>query len=733
MDDEESTTAESETSSAASNKKRLPRKKRTATRAQPAVTVTSASAVNNTQQETIVTQPSTSATIVSQPSSAATTTVTQPPTATIVSQPPTSAAQISATAKSSTNKSAVSKPAANEDDDSDDVEIINTEIETICIDEVVISDDDGPTIKPSTATQPATVQTKVEPKSADPTQQATVLNNRSEENPPYACGTCKGYSGVTVASVRIHHMQKHPNQAFTVYILKDAYLSNKNNALPTPNQPKAGLELAKSPPLLTQLPPPPFDKNILYICYHCVFKASTLKDVYTHWKDSHKHPKKTSNNIVFPGRAFCFKITKMVTCFYCNKSGSYNDIKLHNFRAHHGVVFASVDASDCRKCGECDFRFKDDREEIRKHYETEHVMTSYVHMRAEPVDYLNDEFLEKIFETGYKGEHECEYCGVVSKYVEDYEEHHNTTHKDEPQKCKIIPARIEYGCPTCRDTMYEEIAMVKHIREHGMLYQCKFCDKTFQYLKMIKQHHEIMHKVKDETYRNVDVMSNLELYTGMRITFPNGLVLTKGEAKNTKYGNINEVIEYVTKLNEEELEAVRQRQENEAKENASMDPSDTKPFDRSQDVKRYKGPGKRALKQETKDDDDFAPKKRRSTKKKIISSSSSGEEFEDDDEQPLLKRRLTLSRPFKRLKTESPSSEDEPLSKLKVNEYSFYGQKPKPFDLNKIYTYMNVSGADMRVSCNRFAMLLNINPTLKLEPIRSMEDYHKLSKKKPKK
>ncbi|KAJ6635637.1 hypothetical protein Bhyg_14223 [Pseudolycoriella hygida] len=119
---------------------------------------------------------------------------------------------------------------------------------------------------------------------------------------------------------------------------------------------------------------------------------------------------------------------------------------------------------------------------------------------------------------------------------------------------------IMYGCINCAETSASETEMVTHIRKHLLQYQCKFCEKRFSHLEMIKVHHEIMHASKDVTYRNIDINENLDKYLAMKIIFPNGLVFTKGSAKYTKYGQMDGNIKLIAELDAKELEAAKKRQ-----------------------------------------------------------------------------------------------------------------------------------------------------------------------------
>lgn len=284
--------------------------------------------------------------------------------------------------------------------------------------------------------------------------------------------------------------------------------------------------------------------------------------------------------------------------------------------------------------------------------------------------------------------------------------------------------------------------MVAHIRSHVLQYQCKFCEKRFNHLEMIKVHHDIMHQSKDETYRNIDVSENLSKFAAMKIIYPNGFVLTKAEAKHTSYGVMDDIVAIVNEMNENDLDAVRQRQN----EKAAKDGSHT---------------------QETKGAKSFALTKKNVKRSRICDSDSDERNpptTSTTNKQTVRKRRKTMIEPTgsRSRDVESPATSEEnlplktlatrfnspsrksprksnPVSKplasdpIKtsssagitsgVNEpphslipVSHYGKRPKAVDLSKIFIEMPFgAGGSVSVSCDRFALLFNINPKLRLK------------------
>lgn len=632
-------------------------------------------------------------------------------------------------------------PATNhtdDDDDDDDVQIVEP---TESDDAVIISDEDSP-----------------------PSLTPEVVSKVKLEQ--YVCGTCNSFQHVTVRAVEEHHRGEHSGRPFSVLFngqssqeatatvtptVRDATVAKYRPAprsvvnartvdavaasttvitavappsLPSPSIPPPSLP---SPSIAPPSIPPPavktyasFDRNIVYICYHCVHKSPHIGEIYNHWKEAHKSSKTSNKNITFAGRPFLFKITKIVQCYHCLRTGTYNDIKLHNFRVHQGKQFACVDMGNLRRCGECVFTYKHNRNEILAHYEKEHAQAAYVQMRNEPYDYLTDAFLTKLLTVGYTdGEYKCRWCDEPQyRYKDDYDAHHDAKHPGKDKQFDRQPSGIEYGCSTCRDALPDERSMIKHIREHDMQYQCKFCEKTFQYLKMIKQHHEILHQSTDETFRNVDVKKNLDTYLNMRITFPNGLILSKGDVKLTKYGQIGTVLDYVTELNAEELQQVKDRQEEAAKleleRQQKVSPKTKVRAKNGQAAKKKTPKRKQTSSGDSDSSDDFVVSRR---KRKSASRRSRIIDSESDDDNSSVGGLAKAGGGAAAVA--SPSSEDEPLIRKVQRDtvLSHYGMKPKSIDLNAVFTYMNICGTEMRVPCSRLSLLFDIHPRLQLTSI----------------
>lgn len=548
------------------------------------------------------------------------------------------------------------------------------------------------------------VSTSSTPSTSSAISKPSTSSTPSTPSNPYNCGHCKKFSHFSMDEMTKHHNTAHPFKKQLISIEK---LLHESAALvkKSPIKPQKVL---------------PVGTDIIYICYHCIHKSNNVNELYHHWMLSHKKPKMALNNVTFPGRPFWFKITKFVVCFYCPKTDTHHNIRLHNSRAHSREPFITLDACDISKCGECNFRFTSDRNDMIEHYITEHG----IYTIQEPNRYLTDEFIEKLLIHGHSGKHTCLHCQTIFNYKEDFLDHQIVEHPDTTELVNITRDPISYGCPECRYMDDDELNMIKHMRKHCPIYQCNFCDKTFKYIKMLRQHHEIMHKAKYATYRNVDVEPNLSFYLTMKIILPNGWIMTKGEAGQTKYGKVDEIKAYIVQLNEEELvqfiEDQKTEQANEVMAvkqlNDALKKTKAGYHSRTSSLPKTTKNNKRTITNKNEEDEDsdattastrsselmYGKKRTKKSLKQPLSDNENDIDFEPKKSK----------KPVKRL---ASYNDDEPPAKLAKTEFSFYGKKPDVVDFSKVYTTMSVGGNEIKVSCDKFATLMvNINPTLKL-------------------
>lgn len=260
---------------------------------------------------------------------------------------------------------------------------------------------------------------------------------------------------------------------------------------------------------------------VKYKCEYCRECCTNSRMVYEHWKKKHE-----AN-----GAEFLFKIIKIFRCFYCRHCNTYDDLRAH-CKLKHGKEFAMVDNMNPLKCGLCDFQFKNDDTDIIDHFNKCHNMDG-VNPTIKLENFLTEELLER----------------VVSEKMEFFSKQND---------------QIMYGCSNpgqkqkCNETSCNELEVVAHIRKHNLLFQCNFCEQRLG--SMIKEHNLSAHNRDEETYSIIDVEEDLDKYLDLKIIFPNGLLLTKKESKQTRFGGMDEVINTVRALDVRDLAAVRKQQ-----------------------------------------------------------------------------------------------------------------------------------------------------------------------------
>lgn len=515
---------------------------------------------------------------------------------------------------------------------------------------------------------------------------------------------------------------------------------------------------------------------ISYGCYHCIFKSQVPEIIYKHWKDNHKHSKITTKNIEFPSRPFLFRIVRTFQCCYCRRSSHFKDLKVHCMRNHPYESFAMINNLEPRKCALCTHDFNSaDINEVIQHFKTSHKnLTS-----TEPDIYLTDELIDEVTSVLPREQVKCTQpnCNIVFFNMAELEDHTTARHAGSQKQYVSIPNDpIMYGCSVfCKDTAPSESEMVAHIRGHINDYLCNFCEKRFDKLDMIKVHHEIMHDSKDETYRNVDVQEHLIKYSSMKIIFPNGLVLTKSEAKHTKYGAMDDVLKLATEMNENDLEVVRKRQEENNKTVAKDDGDNKRSAKVTKSTKNVKADkrvkplviSKKDLKRrriaDSSDSSDSSDnpseptaklartlvlrKKRKTTGEtepdvptkssaptsKIESSSNSDENTplkqliprlapssdpirsspRKAKKTPTVRSKLPLQDTKTKVDVASTTDDSEPLQRLVT--ISDDSKKAKRVDLTKVFIDMPFGESSMKLSCDRLALLFNISPKLRLK------------------
>lgn len=462
----------------------------------------------------------------------------------------------------------------------------------------------------------------------------------------------------------------------------------------SPPPPSASTSLAIVKPLQETLNTNP---HVSFICYHCIKRCSTIDELKQHWNQMHKLPKTTSSNITYPGRPFLFKIVKILSCFHCKTSGKFSEIKQHSLRCHPNQTLMCVSISNNKQCGQCDFLFNTEKE-LEEHYEKEHFKNN-INSDKDAAFFMNQEFLDELLNINNCIKYKCEYCDLVIDDKIEMKVHCTEIHPINQICIKEASSEIQYACSMCKDIFNEEFEAIRHIRNHGPTYKCNYCEKNFKSTKMLRTHHEIIHNKSDSSFRTQDLTDQMDNYLNMKVIFPNGLILLKNDLAKTNYGNFDEIMSKIEHWNQQD----------------KQEKSDKKTALHLHTTLNRNAPGpasKKRLSDSVNSSPTTTKRMKHSNNKRIRSNSSSGDEYRPDG-QSLLKRRNDNG---------GNSNDGSKSSRRNSNstevEYSFYGQERESVDITKLYTNVNIGGIFFKISVDKFASDVDINPFISIPKIK---------------
>lgn len=294
---------------------------------------------------------------------------------------------------------------------------------------------------------------------------------------------------------------------------------------------------------------------LVYLCNYCSHSTSTFEDIHAHWSQTHEKACSKNQEESF----FSYQITMKVKCIYCDEKVTFHSvrdhvlIKTHSTKSYAFAKYSDVQ-SDTLTCGICSTKVVNETDLV-KHFRCEHQSSLQTDLKIQPMQEMNDQIVEDLLNQGSQETFECVYCNKLFICRFDYKKHHEHEHPSTyALSVKKDLRAIKYNCFDCRHYSSDITEIVAHIRQkHSQTwYQCLFCTKMVQYKKLIKTHNELIHKSTVLDYRILDARENLTPYYKMTMTFPNGLIFNWADVMNTKYGRIEDVVNYVNMLNEVE-------------------------------------------------------------------------------------------------------------------------------------------------------------------------------------
>lgn len=287
--------------------------------------------------------------------------------------------------------------------------------------------------------------------------------------------------------------------------------------------------------------------DFIYVCIYCKHTALSFKDIRNHWFETHKMS--TSNASTF-GR-FCFQITKRVRCIYCLTEMTYQGIHNHILTMHQDQQYAFAKSQIKIECGLCQYT-SNNWANLKLHFNRLHMMNASNVIQTEPMEFINNQVLERLLDQGSTAEYKCSLCTRFFPSLENYENHHKNMHKNQIQSFEVTRTNtVTYGCPKCHEVFTDENKALKHVRVHIVpLFQCDYCQKVINDQIEMKNHLKQVHRTMETNYQTIDSGHALAAYLQMRLTFSNGLQVIWGDVINTKYGGRSRLLRLITEMHD---------------------------------------------------------------------------------------------------------------------------------------------------------------------------------------
>lgn len=331
-------------------------------------------------------------------------------------------------------------------------------------------------------------------------------------------------------------------------------------------------------------------KDIMFTCYHCKkFYNDGLENLTRHWNIRHKNPILTSNSIVYPGKPFQFYIQKIVSCFYCEFSSVYDEVKSHLTISHSNMPHIITDKLKDNKCGLCKF-VVDNVSELVTHFQVEHG-NRFDPSKDDfgPTDNLTDSLVDSILEATNLL-YVCKKCEEFKSCIlPDVENHMITSHgmtKDDGfqyfYETQSVDLKVDamktmtYEChynitesTLCRKFLKNFDQLVDHIYEHFLhrQFMCIFCESFGGTLEILcshykKEHPEYFTRMISQTEEfKFRKPKNLPAeFSNYRMHFVNGFVVKFCDAYNIKYSPKEMIMTEIENRNQRSLEEFKRTQ-----------------------------------------------------------------------------------------------------------------------------------------------------------------------------
>lgn len=300
----------------------------------------------------------------------------------------------------------------------------------------------------------------------------------------------------------------------------------------------------------------------LYICKYCPKKMTNTVDLmYAHWRETHKYKSRNSGQLLNDDEPFVFYVDVNLRCEVCT---NFTRIPKRSYRNHFKRLHAkcqSIAMTECQNrkvCGLCSFSSPD---LLRSdHFATVHPIDTLgdLTLLNRPLVPISDANLYELLFLGNQQPHKCLYCNEVLSCKDDYEQHHQQAHEKMPPLMRVLTTPPRFGCTICSMTADTEQAVVQHLQHHNLYkfhkkYQCVYCEAAFAAKVCVQDHCVRAHDKNTNEWRLTPIETRLDVYRRIKIIFTNGLMVCKEEVKDSKYGDMSDIIAEIAEIEAIEL------------------------------------------------------------------------------------------------------------------------------------------------------------------------------------
>ena len=294
--------------------------------------------------------------------------------------------------------------------------------------------------------------------------------------------------------------------------------------------------------------------RIIYRCYYCPQRGTSLFCINQHWEEKHKNPSVGSNGTVRPGLPFRYKQVNLkefldgkdssagrkpsLLCAYCKFRGPLSVLEEHQRLEHPDKPSTANQACFSRyECVKCDF-MAFTVNTLKRHCELEHQgeeLQYVVKCTKEDSSGLRDRNMESpspkvlVSVPVVKATYMCLWCEETCESEEKIQVHHTLCHSHLQLKYSVEKSSIpsptlsfstkKYVCPVCPFSSGIRNVVFEHLYTHTKPYQCGYCISTFNTPSEIQYHiFEAHPKQEFRMLRFEDVERQLAKWRGQIVT-----------------------------------------------------------------------------------------------------------------------------------------------------------------------------------------------------------------------